>query len=212
MPPFDLRAIEYMLPGVKFEPKPYIVGWNRLEGRIRQEEFTRALRAEARDPLWLLARQWQFLELEGDDAGSPIEAQLAVKRRRIERFAVRDGAAHAYDRDIPMEAAVEREPVPFDLAALIQIARAFDKALERDGVAPSKRIQIRKGMRAAFPFDAGAVRGAADDEAEQVGAAFGPFLFDAEAFLGDSAYEASIDARSGLASGLAASGKVPPAR
>ena len=207
MPPFDLKATEYMLPGVKFEPKPYIVGWNRLEGRIRQEEFTRALRAEARDPLWFLARQWQFLELEGDDAGSPIEAQLAVQRRTLERFAVRDGAPRAYDREIPLEAAVEREPVPFDLVALVQVARAFGKALERDGVAASERVQILEGMRAAYPFDPGALSGVADEEAEQLAGSFAPFLFDAEGFLGDASYQASIDARAGLGAGLASSAK-----
>lgn len=207
MPPFDLKAADYMLPGVKFEPKPYIVGWNRLEGRVRQEEFTRALRAEARDPLWFLARQWQFLELEGDDAGSPIEAQLAVKRRKLERFAVRDGEARAYDRTMPLEATVEREAIPFDLSALIQITRAFGKALERDGVSASKRAQILKGMRLAYPVDLDAVTGADDEEAGQLGAAFDPFLFDGEGFISDPAFATSIDDRSGLASALATSAK-----
>ena len=30
--------------------------------------------AEVRDALWMLTRQWQMGEFEGDDAGSPIEA------------------------------------------------------------------------------------------------------------------------------------------
>ena len=29
----------------------------------------RALRAEVRDPLWMLTRQWQMGEFQGDDAG-----------------------------------------------------------------------------------------------------------------------------------------------
>src|SRR5439155_11664780 len=33
---------------------PTIVMWNRLEGRPRRPDFTRALKAEVRDPLWML--------------------------------------------------------------------------------------------------------------------------------------------------------------
>ena len=50
--------------------------WNRLEGRPRTVEFDRALRAEVRDALWMLTRQWQLGEFRGDDAGSPVLAQL----------------------------------------------------------------------------------------------------------------------------------------
>ena len=39
---------------------PVIKGWNRLEGRPRTVNYERALRAEVRDALWFLARQWQF--------------------------------------------------------------------------------------------------------------------------------------------------------
>lgn len=34
---------------------PTVGVWNRLEGRPRTTDFARALRAEVRDPLWLLA-------------------------------------------------------------------------------------------------------------------------------------------------------------
>jgi len=207
MPSFDLKADAFMLRGVKFRPKPYIVGWNRLEGRVRQEEFTRALRAEVRDPMWFLARQWQFLELEGDDAGSPIEAQLAVKRRPLERFAVKGGEARAYNRELPLEAAVEREAVPFDRFTTLQIVRGFAKALERDGVTVTKRPAILAGMRAAYPFNASALTGVEDEEGRQLAAAADGYLFDARGLVEDDAYEASIDARSGLAPGLATSAK-----
>ena len=42
--------------------------WNRLEGRPRQHDFDRALKAEVRDALWMLTKQWQMGELTGDDA------------------------------------------------------------------------------------------------------------------------------------------------
>ena len=49
------------------DPLPLVRGWNRLEGRPRSEDFDRSLRAEVRDPVWFLTRQWQYGELEGDD-------------------------------------------------------------------------------------------------------------------------------------------------
>ena len=37
-----------------------------------------SLQAQIRDPLWLLARQWQVGEFAGDDAGSPVQAVLGA--------------------------------------------------------------------------------------------------------------------------------------
>ena len=48
---------------------PTVTVWNRLEGRPRTRDFDRALRAEVRDALWMLTRQWQLGEFRGDDAG-----------------------------------------------------------------------------------------------------------------------------------------------
>jgi hypothetical protein len=42
------------------DPIPIVRGWNRLEGRPRSTDFERSLRAEVRDPLWFLTRQWQY--------------------------------------------------------------------------------------------------------------------------------------------------------
>ena len=42
---------------------PTITLFNRLEGRPRTRTFDRALRAEVRDALWMLTRQWQLGEL-----------------------------------------------------------------------------------------------------------------------------------------------------
>lgn len=38
---------------------PAVTRWNRLEGRPRAHDFDRALKAEVRDALWMLAKQWQ---------------------------------------------------------------------------------------------------------------------------------------------------------
>ena len=51
--------------------KPSITYWNRLEPRPRSSSIKRSLAAQVRDPLWLLGRQWQVGEFQGEDAGVP---------------------------------------------------------------------------------------------------------------------------------------------
>ena len=65
---------------------PTVTLWNRLEGRPRTVNFERALRAEVRDALWMLTRQWQAGEFRGEDAGSPVFAKLHVATTRLTRF------------------------------------------------------------------------------------------------------------------------------
>src|SRR5262245_45907171 len=91
---------------------PSVVAWNRLEGSPRATDFTRALRAEVRDALWMLARQWQVGEFHADDAGSPVVARIRVETERLTRYRARDGAPEAFDDSIPLEATVERRRLP----------------------------------------------------------------------------------------------------
>ncbi len=104
---------------------PLIKGWNRLEGRPRAVDFERALRAEVRDALWFLTRQWQFGELQGEDAGSPVDARTVVRAIHLQHYAVRGQGAAAYDREVPLETRVEREPVPRDLPMHVSVTRYF---------------------------------------------------------------------------------------
>jgi hypothetical protein len=91
---------------------PGILMWNRLEGRPRAENFDRALRAEVRDPLWMLTRQWQVGEFQGDDAGSPIFLKARIETTRIRKYQPDAGPVEAFDDSIPLEAHVERMPIP----------------------------------------------------------------------------------------------------
>src|SRR6185503_18354710 len=89
---------------------PAVVHWNRLEGRPRSDDLTRPVRAEVRDPLWMLARQWQFGELDGDDAGTPILAKLAARVAQVGALTLRNGPPRPYDGTQPLEPLVERSP------------------------------------------------------------------------------------------------------
>ena len=92
---------------------PSITFWNRLEGRPRSDSFERALRAEVRDPLWMLCRQWQIGEFSGDDAGSPIFAKVHLDTTRLRKYQPKDAPVESFDDSTPLEAHVEKMPIPF---------------------------------------------------------------------------------------------------
>jgi hypothetical protein len=92
---------------------PRVVAFNRLEARPRTLDFTRSLRAEVRDPLWMLTRQWQFGEFAGEDAASCVTSRIAFQHEKMDRVAFREGKAFPYDSQaMPLETRVERERVP----------------------------------------------------------------------------------------------------
>lgn len=92
---------------------PTITLWNRLEGRPRRHDFERALKAEVRDALWMLTKQWQMGEFRGDDAGSPITARVHLETTELTKYRPRGHDAEPFDDDVPLEAKVEQRPVPF---------------------------------------------------------------------------------------------------
>ena len=149
-------------------------GWNRLEGRPRSADFERSLRAEVRDPLWFLTRQWQFGEFEGDDAGSPIDARIAYETAPLDGY--RSGAdILPYDGKTPLEARVEGEAVPFDLMLHMQAARVFERLLAHRG--RGARLHDYIGLF-VLDYDAG-VAGEGTSEARAMFDAGQSFLFDA---------------------------------
>src|SRR5215204_3337007 len=86
---------------------PTITVWNRLEGRPRSAQFDRALKAEVRDALWMLTRQWQMGEFTGDDAGSPVLARAHLDTTRLTKYRPGAGAPEPFDDDVPLEAKIE---------------------------------------------------------------------------------------------------------
>jgi hypothetical protein len=128
---------------------PQITAYNRLEPRARTEDFSRSLRAEIRDPLWLLTRQWQMGELEAEDAGSAIDARLSTSQLHLDRIALGGGNGHSYDENIPLETVVERESIlnAFPYALKVQVAQFFLK-LHTDAL---RNAYIQK-YRDAFGF------------------------------------------------------------
>ena len=133
---------------------PTILQWNRLEGRPRTQNFDRALRAEVRDALWMLTRQWQLGELVGDDAGSPLGAQIHLETGHLDHYQA-GGQAAAYDDKTPLEAKVERRPIAFTRAGAklqldlrLELGRHFGKLLSAAGLGAYSAAYRQK-----FPFE-----------------------------------------------------------
>ena len=92
---------------------PSVTVWNRLEGRPRTTSFDRALCAEVRDALWMITKQWQMGEIRGSDAGSPVFAKLQIDTTRLTKYQPDAQATQLFEFDVPLEAKVERRPLPF---------------------------------------------------------------------------------------------------
>ena len=93
---------------------PAVTRWNRLEGRPRAHDFDRALKAEVRDALWMLAKQWQLGEFMGDDAGSPVLARIGLGSTAFDRFHPGTAADETFTLERPLETTVERRPLSWE--------------------------------------------------------------------------------------------------
>lgn len=96
---------------------PSITTWTRLEPNAAGAAPADTLQARLYDPLWLLTRQWQLGEFQGDDAGTPLSAVLrgncaGLTRYRSGPAATQPVQGEPYDvRNVPLETLVERERV-----------------------------------------------------------------------------------------------------
>ncbi len=121
--------------------------WNRLDSRTRDKEFDRSLKAELRDGLWMLARQWQIGELEAEDTGSPVFARLHWDFSRLDRLALADNPAQPISDEMPLEAEVERVQAQPDISLQIEMGRHFVRML-RQQLPAANRDAIIASFRA----------------------------------------------------------------
>ncbi|HEX3474451.1 MAG TPA: hypothetical protein VHT91_05385 [Kofleriaceae bacterium] len=128
---------------------PSITYWNRLEPRPRTASITGTLGAEVRDPLWMLTRQWQFGELQGEDAGTPAWVRVERSLSRLDGWRAPGGALHPLDGSAPLELLALREPRVLDLATRVELGQLFEERLAARGAAPLTAV-----FRAAYPLPA----------------------------------------------------------
>ena len=151
---------------------PSITTWSRLEPNVRGAGQTETLKARIYDPLWLLARQWQLGEMQGDDNGTPVSARLRAECAELTRY-LPHGSAQSVTFDpktMPLEALVEREavhPTPGTLVRLRVSAEAGQQFLRLLGRAPFG-TKYHQGFVAAFPLPAAAAARAAEADSDAV--------------------------------------------
>lgn len=136
---------------------PAITRFNRLEGRPRAHQFERALRAEIRDPLWMLTRQWQLGEFRGDDAGSPVLAHICAEVMRFDRYQARSGTVEPLANDVPLETQVERRALRWRARDLklaldlrLALGRYFQRLLAREFDAGRLQTDYRDAYRTQY--------------------------------------------------------------
>ncbi len=146
---------------------PSIVFWTRLEPYAREADIDTGLQARLHDPLWMLSRQWQNGEFQGEDGGTPVQARLRLERAPLARYhpgPVGDAGelpGMPYRGDLPLEALVERERVQVtadprrDLRLAAEAGIYFLRLLEREGAGGATRAGFvdTPAYRLAAPAD-----------------------------------------------------------
>ena len=82
--------------------------WQKLEPHSRNQDFSIGIAVTVHDPLWMLTRQWQLGEFEGEDSGSPIFVKMENEQGKISVVEQKGGKVTDYDDSIPLEVFVER--------------------------------------------------------------------------------------------------------
>ncbi|HEY0761667.1 MAG TPA: hypothetical protein VGD61_04770 [Pyrinomonadaceae bacterium] len=135
---------------------PSVTSWLRLEPRNRNAEMNTSLQARVYDPLWMLTRQWQFGEFQGEDNGSPVLARWRGEAAPLTRYQSgpiapnTNPVASKYDGSrMPLEALVEREPArpsisqPDRLRFSVEAGQHFLRLFDQQPLPPPKRPTYR---------------------------------------------------------------------
>ncbi|OOG76733.1 hypothetical protein [Algoriphagus sp. A40] len=130
--------------------EPFISNRNRLEGLPRQAEFEKSLRAETADPMWMLTRQWQLGEFQGEDAGTACQAKILSEEQRPGVLTFGNSTSKEYDPFLtPLEPEVESEEVEVNLFLQVQMGRQFFRILGENG-----QSAYREAFLAKYPISA----------------------------------------------------------
>ncbi|MBB5079310.1 hypothetical protein [Nonomuraea endophytica] len=97
----------------------------RITAAPELDDLARGFRAEIADPAWMLGRQWQLGEHQGEDASSPVQVDFRRRLTPIEADGGHDPV------EVPAEAIVESEPY--------------------DWWTPGRRVALGRRVAAAFP-------------------------------------------------------------
>lgn len=133
-----------------------ITSWTRLEPQCTNADIGMTTRARLLDPLWLMTRQWQLGEFQGEDTGSPVQARVRATHATLDRcyfgeLSQTNVAAQKYDPNAaPLEAMVERRRMravdahdPRMLTLAVDAGLHFLRMLEANPAARKYRAAFR---------------------------------------------------------------------
>ncbi len=143
--------------------------WTRLEPFSRSAELESGLQAAVHDPLWLLARQWQLREFDGEDAGSPVHVKMKMictpithflpgpipKAWRNEHGEIRKDASSTGQKlegIVPLETWIEREPIREHQAYKPKLAAEAGLALLRLLTQHKVKEEYKQKILKIFPL------------------------------------------------------------
>ncbi len=123
-----------------------ILMWNRLEGSMRNEnQLDNALRFEIRDALWMLTRQWQFGELDGEDAATAAFVQVSGQQSPVKGVGGAGQPVQPFDfSNSPLELPLEREVFVPDIADRLEMGRHWERMLRKRLPAAPAKTAIQK--------------------------------------------------------------------
>src|SRR4030095_3786958 len=84
--PLYLDKAKAVDTNISVKKTPSITGSTRLETLPTSVGMLTGLKAPLADPLWLLSRQWQFNEFQGEDAGTPLKITFDVRGTQVDAF------------------------------------------------------------------------------------------------------------------------------
>jgi hypothetical protein len=139
--------------------------WSALQSRPRTADMNQTLKAAIHDPLWMLARQFQFGEFKGEDAGSAVFVKIKLETSTITKYQTQAQAAVAYTDTLPLEARVERRPITLDYRQRAAAGQQWLKILDRAGASynagapavPYVAATAKTIMIAQYPFELPAI-------------------------------------------------------
>lgn len=114
--------------------------WERIESRSRSDEFDEGLQACVADPLWFISRQWQLGELQAEDAGSLVKAEVEYDTELINQYKLDMDSAY---QDIPYGS----DYLSADGENRIQIKTPLEVVVEQEKINWNWRMRVRAGQQ-----------------------------------------------------------------
>ncbi|MFT3924529.1 MAG: hypothetical protein QM778_18465 [Myxococcales bacterium] len=133
--------------------------WTRLEPQSSAGDPRPGIEARVHDPLWMLGRQWQLGEFEGEDAGTPLTVRVVTKTIKVDRWAAgSDPQGKAFGAEPPdlLEPLVEREPITTRAPGLrprAEAAAALLAALDDAGLGSFRKAIVQHCPLDLNPID-----------------------------------------------------------